>query len=63
MDLSQNISNNTQINGESNLTKSLKDHGILTSHELNNIILDSSKSDYILSKVEWIISGFEIVDY
>jgi hypothetical protein len=61
--LSPDISNNTQINGESNLTKSLKDHGILTSNELNNIILDSSKPDHILSKLEWIISGFEIVDY
>jgi hypothetical protein len=61
--LSQNISNNTQINGESNLTKSLKDHGILTSNELNDIIIDSSKSGYLLSKLDWIISGFEIVDY
>lgn len=62
--LPQDISdNNTQINEETYLTKSLKDLGILTSNELNNIIIDSSKSGYILSKLEWIITGFEVVDY
>jgi hypothetical protein len=62
--LPQNISdNNNQINEETNLTNSLKDLGILTPNELNNLIIDSSKSGQILSKLEWVISGFEIVDY
>ena len=48
---------------ETNLTHSLQDSGLLTSNELNLIINDTSKSEYILSQLEWIIRGYEIVHY
>lgn len=56
--------NNTTItNPETNLTESLQDSGLLTSNELNTVITDTSKSEYLLSQLKWIISGYEIVNY
>jgi hypothetical protein len=41
----------------------LQDSGLLPSNELNTVITDTSKSEYLLSQLKWIISGYEIVNY
>jgi hypothetical protein len=60
---SSSSNNDITINEETNLTDSFQDLGLLTNSELYTIITNTSKSKYILSKLPWVISGYELVDY